>query len=92
MFNLVGNTPVLGCIQNMSIYLCPKCGHSEHLFGKDGAKEMSSTLGKSPCSVKMIVIGKFFYSISEFINDLLIYLFNFCNNIMHLLITEIDRS
>ncbi|BCD90637.1 iron-sulfur cluster carrier protein [Francisella halioticida] len=27
----------LGVIENMSYYICPKCGNSEHIFGEDGA-------------------------------------------------------
>ena len=30
--------PILGIIENMSYYQCPNCGHSAHIFGKDGAK------------------------------------------------------
>ena len=44
MFNKV-NVPVLGLVQNMSVYVCPKCGHSEHIFGKDGAERMADELG-----------------------------------------------
>lgn len=29
--------PVLGLIQNMSLYICPNCNHQEHIFGSDGA-------------------------------------------------------
>ncbi|MBL4929310.1 Mrp/NBP35 family ATP-binding protein [Fuscibacter oryzae] len=29
-------TPVLGLIENMSTYVCPNCGHEEHLFGHGG--------------------------------------------------------
>lgn len=27
----------LGIIENMSYYICPKCGNSDHIFGEDGA-------------------------------------------------------
>lgn len=30
--------PILGIIENMSYYVCPGCGHSAHIFGRDGAK------------------------------------------------------
>jgi ATP-binding protein involved in chromosome partitioning len=33
--------PVLGVIENMSGYLCPKCGHLEPIFGRDGGHEMA---------------------------------------------------
>lgn len=49
--------PVLGLVQNMSVYVCPKCGHHEHIFGKDGidkiAKAMNlDILGKSELLLK----------------------------------------
>ncbi len=31
-------TRVLGMIENMSTYVCPNCGHEEHIFGHGGAK------------------------------------------------------
>ncbi len=30
--------PILGIIENMSIYICPECGHEEHIFGSYGVK------------------------------------------------------
>lgn len=38
-------TPVLGMIENMSMYVCPKCGHEAHLFGHGGAKDEADRLG-----------------------------------------------
>ncbi len=38
-------TPVLGMIENMSTYICPKCGHEAHLFGHGGAKDEAERLG-----------------------------------------------
>jgi ATP-binding protein involved in chromosome partitioning len=35
------NVPILGIVENMSIYVCPNCGHSEHIFGADGGKHMA---------------------------------------------------
>ena len=29
-------TPVLGLVENMSVYVCPNCGHEAHLFGHGG--------------------------------------------------------
>ncbi|MFD0859285.1 Mrp/NBP35 family ATP-binding protein [Roseovarius aquimarinus] len=31
-------TPILGMIENMSTYVCPKCGHEEQIFGHGGVK------------------------------------------------------
>lgn len=40
MFHQV-EIPVLGVIENMNMFICPKCGHEEHIFGHDGAQLMS---------------------------------------------------
>jgi len=40
MFRKV-NVPVLGIVQNMSLFECPKCGHTEHIFGNDGARSLA---------------------------------------------------
>jgi len=39
------NTPVLGLIENMSLYICPNCGHEAHLFGHGGVKAEAEALG-----------------------------------------------
>ncbi|XP_041927545.1 iron-sulfur protein NUBPL [Alosa sapidissima] len=44
MFRKV-NVPVLGLVQNMSVFQCPKCNHQTHIFGADGARELAHTLG-----------------------------------------------
>ena len=44
MFSKV-DIPVLGLIQNMSYYSCPKCGHKEHIFGCDGVQNMAKDFG-----------------------------------------------
>jgi ATP-binding protein involved in chromosome partitioning len=44
MFNKMG-TKVLGMIENMSTYICPKCGHEEHIFGHGGARADAVRLG-----------------------------------------------
>ena len=38
-------TPVLGLIENMSVYHCPKCGHEAHLFGQGGVAREAEKLG-----------------------------------------------
>ncbi|XP_041482133.1 iron-sulfur protein NUBPL-like [Lytechinus variegatus] len=55
MFKKV-DVPVLGIVQNMSVYQCPKCGHQAHIFGQDGvhgvAKEMGlDVLGDVPLHI-----------------------------------------
>ena len=44
MFEKVG-VPLLGIVENMAVYCCPNCGHSEHIFGADGGKRMASDYG-----------------------------------------------
>ena len=38
------NTPVLGMIENMAVYVCPNCGHEDHLFGQGGARAEAEKL------------------------------------------------
>jgi ATP-binding protein involved in chromosome partitioning len=38
-------TPILGVIENMSGYICPKCGHEAHPFGHGGARAEGDKLG-----------------------------------------------
>jgi ATP-binding protein involved in chromosome partitioning len=37
MFEKVG-VPILGIVENMAVYCCPNCGHTEHIFGAEGGK------------------------------------------------------
>ena len=39
MFEKVG-VPILGIVENMSLHVCSKCGHEEHIFGTGGAERM----------------------------------------------------
>ena len=39
------NVPVLGIVENMSVFCCPNCGHESPIFGEDGAKNMAEKLG-----------------------------------------------
>lgn len=34
--------PVLGIVENMSVYTCSACGHSEHIFGAEGGKAIAA--------------------------------------------------
>ncbi|XP_053204720.1 iron-sulfur protein NUBPL-like [Panonychus citri] len=40
MFNQVG-VPILGLVENMSIFICEKCGHGTHIFGHSGVENLS---------------------------------------------------
>ena len=44
MFQKV-NIPVLGIIENMSTFICPKCGEASHIFGKEGAMKEAKKSG-----------------------------------------------
>lgn len=44
MFRKVG-APVLGLIENMSMFICPHCGKKTHIFGQDGAKREAEKIG-----------------------------------------------
>lgn len=44
MFRKVG-VSVLGIIENMSTYICPSCGHEDHIFGHGGARKEAEKLG-----------------------------------------------
>ena len=40
MFEKV-DIPVLGVVENMSVYVCPKCGHQDSIFGEGGGATMA---------------------------------------------------
>jgi ATP-binding protein involved in chromosome partitioning len=44
MFEKVG-IPILGIVENMSIHICSKCGHEEHIFGSGGGEKMCADYG-----------------------------------------------
>ena len=44
MFEKVG-VPILGIVENMAVYCCPNCGHTEHIFGAEGGKKMAAEYG-----------------------------------------------
>jgi len=44
MFQKV-EVPVLGVVENMSIHICSKCGHEEHIFGEGGGQSMAEQYG-----------------------------------------------
>ncbi|MEE6510392.1 hypothetical protein FKM82_030097 [Ascaphus truei] len=44
MFHKV-NVPVLGLVQNMSVFRCPKCEHETHIFGEEGVRRLAQSLG-----------------------------------------------
>ncbi len=44
MFEKVG-VPILGIVENMAVHVCEKCGHVEHIFGRDGGKKMAAEYG-----------------------------------------------
>src|SRR5262249_162240 len=44
MFRKV-DVPVLGIVENMSTFICPKCGERTDIFGHGGAREEAERLG-----------------------------------------------
>ncbi len=55
-------TPVLGLIENMSTFICPKCGHEEHIFGDGGVRREAEKqglpfLGELPLSIEVRLAG-----------------------------------
>lgn len=44
MFRKVG-VPVLGIVENMSTFICPKCGERSDIFGHGGAEQEAARLG-----------------------------------------------
>jgi ATP-binding protein involved in chromosome partitioning len=44
MFRKV-DVPVLGIIENMSLFICPNCGHESHIFSHGGARREADRLG-----------------------------------------------
>ena len=44
MFRKV-DVPVLGIVENMSVFVCPNCGHESHIFSHGGAKREAEKLG-----------------------------------------------
>ena len=37
--------PILGVVENMSMFVCPDCGHSHAIFGHGGARETAQKMG-----------------------------------------------
>jgi len=44
MFNKTA-VPILGLVENMSVFVCPDCGHAHHIFGHGGARETAEKMG-----------------------------------------------
>ncbi len=54
--------PILGIIENMSGYTCPKCGETVHLFGRDGGRKLTEKynlafLGRIPIDPSIGICG-----------------------------------
>jgi len=57
MFKKV-HVPVTGIVENMSYHVCPNCGHIEHIFGNNGARNMAKEqnlmlLGQLPLDISV---------------------------------------
>ena len=58
MFEKVG-IPILGIVENMSVHICSKCGHEEHIFGEGGGERMGKDyniemLGALPLDIQIL--------------------------------------
>jgi Mrp family chromosome partitioning ATPase len=56
------NLPVLGVVENMSGFVCPKCGEVTHIFGAGGAERMAADmsvpyLGSIPFDPRLVAAG-----------------------------------
>jgi ATP-binding protein involved in chromosome partitioning len=38
------HVPILGIVENMSVFVCPHCGHDTHIFGHGGARATATEL------------------------------------------------
>jgi len=57
MFRKV-EVPVLGVVENMSVHVCPACGHESHVFGAGGGEAMAARyqvplLGSLPLDLRI---------------------------------------
>ncbi len=39
------HVPILGVVENMSVFVCPHCGEASHIFGHGGARATAEELG-----------------------------------------------
>jgi len=37
--------PIIGVVENMSLYICPQCGHEAHIFAHGGGREAAEQYG-----------------------------------------------
>lgn len=52
------NVPILGVVENMSMFACSNCGHQEHIFGVGGGEKLAKDydvafLGKLPLNLNI---------------------------------------
>ncbi len=55
-------TPILGLIENMSVFICPNCGHESHVFGHGGVAAEARRLdlpflGELPLALEVRIAG-----------------------------------
>ncbi len=39
------DVPVIGLVENMAMYVCPECGHHDHIFGQGGVRAQAEARG-----------------------------------------------
>lgn len=62
MFSQV-KVPILGIVENMSEFICPKCGHASAIFSKGGGQKLAessetSFLGGIPLTMEIMNAGE----------------------------------
>ena len=75
MFRKV-NVPILGLVENMSHYHCPKCGYQDDIFGHGGAKAEAEKLnieflGEIPLNADIRKASDQGLPVSEFYSDII---------------------
>ncbi len=61
MFDKVG-VSIVGLVENMAMYVCPNCGHEEHIFGSGGVRAEAEArglpfLGEIPLATELRLAG-----------------------------------
>ena len=56
------DVPVLGLVENMSVFSCPECGHQTHVFSTGGGKRTAEELnvpflGALPLDPRIAIAG-----------------------------------
>ena len=67
---------VVGFVQNMSQFVCPKCGNVAHIFGSDGASQLAKEMNVE-------IIGMLFCYIFQCNSRMLLIDISVVLNVLH---------